>query len=147
MTRIDFYVLSDSAQRNRLDLICRLAEKAAGQKQRVFIYGPNRQVLVELDQLLWSFRALSFVPHQLVDTDQRSKLGETHKDDPVLLSDGNPGMDRTVLVNLDNTVPPFFSRFERTLEIVNRQPDVQRFGRERYLYYKHRGYPLQHHPM
>ena len=47
-------------------------------------------------------------------------------------------------MNLDSHVPPFFSRFERTLEFVNKDTEVQAAGRERYLFYKQRGYPLNH---
>lgn len=144
MTRVDFYVLSGADPIARLNLVCKLAEKASGLGRRVFIYGREQDELVELDRLLWEFRAISFVAHRLIDPDHALSQSDN---DPVLLSSGQPGIDRNVLVNLDKTVPSFFSRFERTLEIVNQQPDLQQAGRERYLFYKQRGYPLQHHAM
>lgn len=144
MTRVDFYVLSGADPDNRFNLVCKLAEKASGLGQRVFIYGRDQQELAELDRRLWEFRALSFVAHRLMDANH---LTSTSDNDPVLLSTGEPGMDRNVLINLATTVPSFFSRFERTLEIVNQQPDLQQAGRERYLFYKQRGYPLKHHAM
>ena len=147
MTRIDFYVLADTDPLNRLDLICKLAEKATGQGQKVFIFGRDSQELELMDNRLWDFRALSFLGHRMISDKSGASELDNSENDPILLSSGEPGFDRTLLINLDNSVPTFFSRFERTLEIVNRQPDVQRKGRERYLFYKQRGYPLQHHPM
>lgn len=144
MTRVDFYVLSCTDPHERLDLICKLAEKAMGYGQKVFIHGKNLQELKVLDAQLWDFRALSFAAHQLIEPDSEATPGI---DDPIHLSCGEPAIDRNVLINLDSTVPPFFSRFERTLEVVNRHPEIQRAGRERYLYYKQRGYPLKHHAM
>ncbi|MBX2879857.1 MAG: DNA polymerase III subunit chi [Granulosicoccus sp.] len=143
MTRVDFYVLSDTETHSRLDLICRLADKAMGHGQRVFIYSRDKALLRQLDNKLWDFRALSFAAHRFVE----SNSSMLEHDDPIILSSAEPGFDRTVLVNLDDTVPTFFSRFERALEVVNRQPEIQKPGRERYLFYKQRGYPLQHHPV
>jgi len=67
--------------------------------------------------------------------------------DPVQLSLGQPGADRSLLINLANEVPPFFSRFERTLEVVDQTEDVRDSGRVRYRFYQSRGYPLKHHSL
>ncbi|MFK7858893.1 MAG: DNA polymerase III subunit chi [Granulosicoccus sp.] len=142
MTRIDFYVLGDATEVARLELVCKLAEKASGRGQKVYLYSSDRQLLMELDARLWDFRPLSFVAHKILP---ESHILSSEDNDPVLLSSDEPGNDRNLLINLDREVPPFFSRFERTLEIVNKEPEVQAAGRERYRFYKQRGYPLQHH--
>lgn len=144
MTRIDFYVLSDDSQLNRLLLICRLAEKACQRNQAVFIHADDAGLLADVDTELWQFRANSFVAHQLLDADAAPDSADH---DPVHLSTGEPGTDRRVLINLATRVPPFFSRFERTLEVVNQQEAIRDYGRERYRFYRQRGYPLQHHKM
>lgn len=142
MTRVDFYVLADNSHAARLELVCKLAEKACGRAQKVFVYSQERALLEDLDARLWSFRPMSFIAHRLLP---QSHLLNREDDDPLLLSSDEPGSDRQILLNLDSRVPPFFSRFERTLEIVNKDTDVQAAGRKRYLFYKQRGYPLQHH--
>lgn len=142
MTRIDFYVLSDSNTSSLLELTCKLAEKACNSGEKVFIYSMQRALLETLDERLWDFRPMSFIAHRLLpETD----LMSSEDNDPLLLSSSEPGIDRSLLINLDNTVPAFFSRFERTLEVVNSDPDVQAAGRERYRFYNERGYPLKHH--
>lgn len=142
MTRIDFYVLSGQDPAARLQLVCRLAEKAAGRNQKVFVYSDSDEQLRQLDRAMWDFRAMSFVAHQLVPADHAYSTDDC---DPVHLSSGEPASDRELLINLAVRVPPFFSRFERTLEVVNEDASVQAEGRERYRFYQHRGYPLQHH--
>lgn len=142
MTRIDFYVLAGEDSLARLHLVCKLAEKAVGARQKVFIYSDSEEQLEQLDRCLWDFRALSFVAHQWLPADHVSSSTDS---DPVHLSAGQPGNDRNLLINLAAEVPPFFSRFERTLEVVNEQSDVQSAGRQRYRFYQQRGYPLHHH--
>jgi len=141
MTRIDFYVLGDAMAATRIELVCKLAEKASGRRQKVHLYSSDRQLLTDIDIRLWDFRAMSFVAHRLLP---ESHLPGSDDNDPVLLSSNEPGNDRKLLINLDREVPSFFSRFERALEIVNKEPEVQAAGRDRYRFYKQRGYPLQH---
>ncbi len=143
MTRIDFYVLRGKDPVARYELIAKLSEKAAGRKQNVFVFSEDKDELANLDEILWNFRAVSFVPHARID-DPVSSLIDT---DPVQLSSSEPGFDRQVLINLSAKVPPFFSRFERTLEVVNDDPSVRDPGRDRYRFYQQRGYPLKHHKM
>lgn len=144
MTRIDFYVLQGTDPAERLLLICRLAEKAVGARQRVFIHSHSEEELQQLDQRLWDFRAMSFVAHRLLPAEH---VCSSSDDDPVHLSPGNPANDRTLLINLADKVPPFFSRFERTLEVINEENTVRSAGRERYRFYQQRGYPLHHHKL
>lgn len=144
MTRVDFYVLSDSDESNRTKLVCKLAEKAFRHDKAVFIHSNNTELLKQLDEALWQFRPDSFVPHRMLASDE---IGSNCDSDPVQLSAGEPGNDRHVLINLSSEVPTFFSRFERTLEVVNQAENVRDAGRERYRFYQERGYPLHHHKM
>ena len=61
---------------------------------------------------------------------------------------GEPENTRDVLVNLSAEVPHFFSSFATTLEVIctggNGGSNGKDTGRERYRYYKSRGYPLRH---
>ncbi|MBX2836945.1 MAG: DNA polymerase III subunit chi [Gammaproteobacteria bacterium] len=144
MTKIDFYVLPDTGTETRLELVCKLAEKAVQRDKSVFIHASDESILTHLDTLLWNFRADSFVPHRVMPANEPNNALDN---DPVLLSTGAPGADRRVLINLADDVPPFFSRFERTLEVVSQAEEVRETGRARYRFYKQRGYPLQHHKM
>ncbi len=144
MTQIDFYILPGTSSDERLELVCRLAEKAAKRRQRLFIHTESERMSHLLDEKLWSFRDDSFVPHQVVE---KTEAVEGHiEEEHILISHRyEPDGSRSVLINLATDVPYFFSRFDRTLEIINDEGDIKTRGRERWNFYKHRGYPLNHH--
>jgi DNA polymerase III subunit chi len=139
MTRIDFYVLADGASGDRLTLACRIAERAYGDGRRVLIHCPDAALARRLDQLLWTWREESFVPHGLV--------GETNAAlTPVLISrDGEPAAEDQVLINLSPEVPEFFARFERLCEPLDQDPAILKAGRSRWKYYRDCGYDVNHH--
>lgn len=139
MTRVDFYVLRQGAEGNRYTLACRLVEKAFQQSRRVFIHTASEEVSLHMDRLLWTFRQGSFIPHGML---HRSDAALT----PVLIGhQSDPGEEHDVLVNLSDQVPPFFSRFERLLEPLDQAVESLAAGRERFRYYRERGYPIEHH--
>jgi len=141
MTRIDFYVLTSSEIDARLGVVCKLIDKATARGQRVFVHSDDEALLKTLDESLWHFKPDRFIAHRLVTGD------EPYGDDieAVTLSCSEPTRTDAVLINLASTVPVFFSRFERTLEVVNQEESVRLTGRTRYRFYQERGYPLQHH--
>lgn len=132
MTRVSFYHRAP----DRLDAACRIAHKAYGQGLGVLIRCGDTQIRAELDRRLWTSPALSFTPHAAAG----SALA---RETPVLIGDAPDELARPdVLINLDDDVPPWFARFGRLVEIVSADgPDVPA-ARERYRYYKARGYPL-----
>ncbi|HEX7048291.1 MAG TPA: DNA polymerase III subunit chi [Gammaproteobacteria bacterium] len=139
MTEIDFYVLASATPGKRDALACRIAEKAVGLGHRVFVQARDAAHARALDDLLWTFRDGSFLPHS---------LGVDDADAPVIISAGEePAGDLQVMINLSNTVPAFFSRFERVAELVDEEPAVRDAGRERFRFYRDRGYSLRTHKL
>lgn len=137
MTRVDFYILEDN---QRDQFVCRLAEKIYSQGKTVYIHTEGDEKSREIDQLLWSFREGSFVPHHC-DCDP----GE-HQTSPVEIGSGELGEHHNeVLINLAAEVPLIFSRFERVAEIIPEGDPDRTSGRERFRFYRDRGYPLQSH--
>jgi len=139
MTRVDFYILRDTGDSARALFACRLTEKAVQQGHQVYINTESAVQLQQLDDLLWTFRAGSFLPHAVDD-------GQDHGASPVLLAHGREPQDsHDVLVNLSNDVPPFFSRFNRVAELVGGDETQRAGARNRYRFYKDRGYTLNTH--
>ena len=137
MTQVDFYVLPDSSPRGRALFTCKLADKAFGLGHTCFVHLPSETEARELDNLMWTFRDRSFLPHCLAGEDPRT---------PVHLGFGHePSGDFHLLINLCAEVPSFFSRFERLAEILDAGDEIRAQGRERYRFYKERGYPLEIH--
>ena len=138
MTRIDFYVLGEQSRKDPERLVCTLAGKAFASGRKVYIHGSDPGRIRHLDELLWTFRDVSFLPHGL--------LGEAGPEVPVLLGcEGQPPGHHEVLINHSDEVPEFFSSFERLLEIVGGDPEQRHRARERFRFYRDRGYPLNTH--
>ena len=64
MTRIEFYVLPDDNPLGRLRAACQLAAKGWQHGLQVFVRCSDEDQSARLDELLWSFRAERFIPHE-----------------------------------------------------------------------------------
>lgn len=139
MTQVDFYILSDKSRNNRYSLACRLADKAYRHGCRVLLHTNSTEEARHMDRLLWTFRDGSFVPHGLFgDADPTIT--------PILISSGKDAPEEhDVLINLHPEVPGFFSRFKRLIEPIDREDEIRKAGRQRFRYYRDRGYPIETH--
>lgn len=144
MTRVDFYILDNDDANGREQLACRIAEKAYRLGHGVYIHTQSPQQAQQMDQLLWTFKQNSFVPHGIVGDSPDPTA-------PILIGcQGEPDTQhppRDVLINLDNDVPLFFSSFERVAELIDGKPEHKASGRERFRFYRDRGYTLETHQM
>ncbi len=139
MTQIDFYILSDQSTHSRELLSCRLAEKVYKLGNRLYIHTATQTDANRVDDLLWTYRDGSFLPHEI---HQDGQTPET----PIMIGyEKEPNSEADVLINLAPAVPLFFSRFERVAEIISQQAEEKTSGRERYRFYRDRGYVLKTH--
>ncbi len=138
MTQVDFYILKEPHKQGLEPLICRLAEKAYHKGHYVFIHTKDAKHAKLLDDLLWTFRDGSFIPHcQFLNEEDQAQVMIGYNADPPLEFD--------VLINLADEVPLFFSRFLRVAEIVGSDDQQKQLARERFRFYRDRGYPLNNH--
>ena len=137
MTRVDFYVFESGNEDSFSRFICRLTEKAWRKGNRIFMHCPNQQVASRFDDLLWTFRDTSFLPHAVVPCEDEVPVSIGTSDAPP------PGYD--LLINLAESVPEFFSRFERVVETTGVSDTQRQQARDRYRFYQQRGYALETH--
>jgi DNA polymerase-3 subunit chi len=142
VTRVDFYILDRPANEARLILACRLTEKAVDRGYEILINTRSDEESARLNDLLWTFSQGSFLPHRIIGDDSQSNLGE-----PVSIGSGREPPDGRwdLLINLASEVPEFFGRFSRVAELVGPDESDKAAGRERFRYYRDRGYALQTH--
>lgn len=134
MTKVDFY----TGSKDKLRTACQLSHKAMQNGVRTVISAPDAATNEALDRLLWHYPATAFIPHCRSDAE-----GAEHV--PVLLSHNNDRFPHhDLLISLHCECMPFFSRFERVIEIVSHDAEDSRMGRERFRFYKDRGYELRH---
>lgn len=139
MVRVDFYILPDTATQGRLKLACKLAEKAYEQGHRVYVLAADEQQAAHLDDLLWTFKQNSFVPHA------RYPLPEGDAAPVWIGTEPSPEPAAEVLINLTAAIPAAFQRFERVLELVDQSESVLAASRQRFRAYREQGIePVSH---
>lgn len=137
MTRIDFYVGAD----DRIAVACRLASKAVQAKTRMLVFVPNETTLARLDRQLWTQSPTGFVPHCLTNDPLAAET-------PIVIARNvdDPPLD-DVLLNLADAYPPTFARFRRVLEIVSQNDADKSLARDRFRFYRDRGYQIETHDL
>lgn len=138
MAEVDFYVLQGEAAPEPQQFACRLLDTVYRRGLEVHVHVSGPQAARDLDDRLWSFSAGAFVPHRVVGSAGRA---------PVWIGWEAPAQPGEVLLNLSEEVPLFFSGFRRVLELVPAHGDGLRRARERYRFYRERGYPLRQHKL
>lgn len=141
---VNFYIMKDAGYDARLAFCCRLVETIHGRGHSIYIHAADEAMAQELDELLWSFRPESFIPHMIVGTDVEEE------EVPVLI--GYQGsLDETycsnyeVLLNLHAEVPDFHAHFSRIAEIISADEACKASGREHWQFYKDKAFDLQAH--
>jgi len=137
MTQIDFYTHVE----DRLRIACQLSAKAFSQGLKVTVFCPDPETVHRFDRLLWMAPATGFVPHCAPED---PLAGET----PVIVDcQGDKLLHDEVLINLRPEWPPFFGRFQRLIEIVTREDGDRNMARERFRFYRDRGYEIRTHDL
>lgn len=141
MTAITFYVCQHSSLKARFLLACRLTQKALDHDMSVYIHTDSARSTQYMDSFLWAWSDTSFIPHAIApDEDVRVLIGDDYVPEA-------PTERCDYLINLSNTMPPFFDRFKRMAEILDPSEEVLRDGRQRYRFYQDKGYKLDYHKL
>lgn len=137
--RVDFYVTTNSKPDAIWLLACRLVEKAYHRGHRVFIHCQNQPDAELIDELLWTYKDDSFIPHNL--------QGEgPEPPPPVQIGFTNePRGFNDILLNLSAEIPKFYTRFNRVIELVGASEEAKVISRQRYKDYRLQGCDLHMH--
>lgn len=137
MTQIDFYTHVP----DKLPVALQLASKAWERGLKVWIRTANATAAAHLDEALWTHAPLSFVPHCRAE---HPRAAET----PVIIDADScaPHTDE-VLINLHPERPEYFSRFQRLIEIVSLDAEDRARARERFIFYRDRGFEIRSHDL
>lgn len=137
MTRVDFYFNAS----DRFEVITRLLSKAVSRGFHILVYTQDDVRLQKIDHYLWHNPLLSFLPHV------RSEHPLAGKTPIVIGSDPGFVTKPDIIINLDDQIPDCFSRFTRLLEVVTEDKDDRDSSRERFRFFKQRGYVVNSHDL
>jgi len=137
MADITFYILPTQSQQERTLFACKLIEKAYRSGCFCYVLTDSAAQSQQLDNLLWTFRAGSFIPHQLY-------TGDIPATEQVLIGSlPAPAQWQKTVINLSSQC----ANAERVLEILDNSEATKAVGRERYRHYKEAGHNLTTHKM
>ncbi len=137
MAQVDFYILDRSDERAREVFACKLAEKAWRLENTIHIHTMTSGDAQRLDELLWTFRDGSFVPHEM--------LGSANEA-PITIGFGAAEVEsRDLLITLCDDVLPFSGAFPRVAELVISEENCRQKSRLRYAAYRDQGHKLETH--
>lgn len=137
MTEVLFYTHVD----DKLQTACALAAKALARKMRVMLFTPDAAVTDRLSRMLWTVPSTGFMPH----CRSQHRLAAVT---PVIVDHvPEPLVHDQVLINLRGDAPPFFSRFQRLVEIVGLDQPDREAARARFRFYRDRGYEIRTHQL
>ena len=96
MPRVDFYLLSDESNMHKF--ACIIASKAWSAGNYVYMYTESEDATKRMDNLLWTFRDISFIPHEIYNETENN-------DTPVTIGHGNHFPNHSqVMINLNNNI-------------------------------------------
>ncbi len=137
MAEVSFYILPTQSQHERLLFACKLIEKAYRSGCFCYVLTDTAGQSQQLDNLLWTFRAGSFIPHQLY-------TGDIPAIEQVLIGSLTaPAQWKKTVINLSSQC----ANAERVLEILDNSEATKAVGRDRYRHYKEAGHNLTTHKM
>jgi DNA polymerase-3 subunit chi len=137
---VSFYALNQVDPDSVILFACRLAEKAHQLHHRVHIHTDSLEQANRLDELLWQFKAESFLPHVNLDEDQTKSQSECKI---TLDSGANVPVKPDVLINLASAVWDCHIEFSDIREVVSGDDTSRVLGRQRYRYYQSQGYDIE----
>jgi DNA polymerase III subunit chi len=131
MAEVSFYILPSESLQDKYLFACKLIEKAYRSGHFCYVLTDSADQSRIIDDLLWTFRAGSFIPHQIYT----GKLPDLEK---VILigSLDAPEKWQKTLFNLSSRYPEIGPQTERILEILDNSEITKAAGRGRYRQYQ-----------
>jgi DNA polymerase III subunit chi len=140
MAEVSFYLLPSGSVQEQYLYACKLIEKAYRNGLFCYVLTDSIKQSEHIDDLLWTFRAGSFIPHQLYT----GKIPDFTK---VILigSLDAPEPWQKIIINLSSQCPKNFKLAERIIEILDNSEEAKELGRHRYRHYQQSGIAITTH--
>jgi DNA polymerase-3 subunit chi len=141
LPRVDFYLLNDTTLDAHFKIACRLVEKAYFNQHRIFVCCETRDDAIRLDQLLWTYKEESFIPHALI-------WENFLPTPPILIGYKHlPDNPADLIFNLTHDLPLNTKALTRIIEIVAPSEAAKTMSREHYRAYRAQGFELNTHTL
>lgn len=132
---VNFYILGGENFLQCFPAICPILEELYQQGNSLDVETESESAAEQFDQILWSFRDTSFVPHQLFQ--KNIKIADLK----------NANAELLVKVNLYLPTSPQAVLHPRLLQIVPNTPTLLTVARDHYRYYQQQHYQMTSHKL
>jgi len=128
---------------NPLDYACRLLRKAYRSGARVAVHG-EPVLLDRLDQALWTFEQLEFVPHIVLPRDAADARRVALS--PIVLLKGGSAAPAQCRIGVSLAGHPVdeVAAYDRLIAIGGLDPEQREAGRQRWREYEQAGHAVSH---
>ena len=124
--KVDFYVYELSDYQFYQTLVCNLVEEAYNQENNILLLCENEESCETLDELLWTFKDVSFIPHE-------KKLNNKILTQHINLTKKKHSL---ILMNLTYSFPDFLETHDRVIEMSGYDEDSRQKARLNFKRYK-----------
>tara|TARA_B100001013_G_scaffold241313_1_gene148967 strand:+ start:259 stop:693 length:435 start_codon:yes stop_codon:yes gene_type:complete len=135
-----FYILN-KAEDLKIS-VCKIIKEYYKKKYKIFVSSRSNDLVNELNNLLWTFEQISFIPH--------CTIKNYDKNSPILLSGKDSFPEKVnlkqydVWLNLDDEMEENYTDFEIIIEIVSQNEEERMLSRKRYLNYQNNNFKVKH---
>ncbi|NUF21399.1 DNA polymerase III subunit chi [Acinetobacter oleivorans] len=127
MAKVSFYLFETSEER-QVDSACRLCRKILQKHPKIWWYCSDVQLQQILDERLWDFDPISFIAHDIDQTDAA-----------VCISAKQPLEQGLLVFNFNNHALEQVDHFSHIIEIVENNETAKQIGREKFKMYRRLG--------
>lgn len=138
-TRVGFYVVGQAGPQARLEVAARLCGKAFAQGHTIHLNCADEAQARALDDLLWSYRPDSFLPHGILGSGDDAQIA--------IGWGQSPQQQGGLLLNLALAPPPFYTQFSRVAEVVTQDPASLEALRAAWRFYQGQGCTMEKHDL
>ena len=124
--KVDFYVYELSDYQFYQRLVCNLVEEAYIQENNILLLCENEQSCENLDELLWTFKDVSFIPHE---KKLKNKILTQH----IHITKKKQSL---ILMNLTYSFPDSFETYDRVIEMSGYDENTRQKARLNFKRYK-----------
>jgi len=125
--QISFYLFENSTER-QVESACRLCRKILNQHPQIWWHCTDSELQTELDEKLWTFDQLSFIPH-----------GIETPNSAVCISAELPPSKDWIVFNFNNHALELTQDFRHIIEIIENHETAKQIGREKFKLYRRLG--------
>lgn len=135
-TEIIFLTLSVA---NKLRVVCDVVENEYSKGNTVIVYIKDENEAKSLDNMLWSWKQSSFIPHNFAPSLTQAKL------DPVIISnDVSENLSYNTLVLVDPVAFELCNHYKKVIDFAEKyNPTKLESDRKRYKLYRDKNYKLK----